>query len=186
MKSKNFWGMALIGMLVLGSSIGAVAQDPKTETFSGEINSYSPQLTSSTGSVTGPYEVRGPWSLTLTTATNTANFSAALNMELSDGWALTQNGGDFDPAARAAHTHHITLTNAHVTPITGGFKVTGTARVTLNGARAPISPSPVEVDITGGSIIPYSNITMTFALPASNHFGTEALAGVVRNVQKDF
>ena len=38
-----------------------------------------------------------------------ASFTAALNMELSDGWVLTENNGNFDPNARGAHTHHVTL-----------------------------------------------------------------------------
>jgi len=33
-------------------------------------------------------------------------------MELSDGWVITKNGGIFDPNARGAHTHHITLVDA--------------------------------------------------------------------------
>ena len=38
-----------------------------------------------------------------------ADFKAALNMELSDGWVITENNSNFDPSARGAHTHHIAL-----------------------------------------------------------------------------
>ena len=52
-----------------------------------------------------------------------ADFSAALNMVLSDGWVLTNSNGNFDPNARGAHTHHITILDAEVTRLTNGFQV---------------------------------------------------------------
>ena len=108
-------------------------------------------------------------------------FEAALNMVLSDGWVLTLGGGNFDPSGRGAHTHHITLRNAAVTPITGGFKINGTATITANGTNNPmVSPSPLEVDIVGGTNVEFSNVTLTFGAPASNHFGTEPLPGVIQ------
>jgi hypothetical protein len=66
-----------------------------------------------------------------------ADFSAALNMEFSDGWVLSQPAKNFDPTLRNAHTHHITLVDADVTQIPNGFQVTGTATFTLNGGPAP-------------------------------------------------
>ncbi len=143
------------------------------------FDTYTPQSTSNSVT-TGPYEIHGPWSLVLT-ANSHANFFAAVNMELSDGWVLTQNSGNFDPAARGAHTHHITLLNGTVTSLaTGGIEITGSAKITVNGVAAPISPSDVVIDITGGSDVAYSNITLTFALPGSKHFGSEPLSGFVR------
>jgi hypothetical protein len=171
-----------LAILVLASSIGSLAQSAALTTFTGEINAYSPQATSSTGAVTGPYEIRGPWSLTLKGAT-TANFSTDLNMEESDGWCMTQNGSNFDPAARGAHTHHVTLVNAAVTTITNGFQITGSSTIMSNGAiSSTLSPSVLTVQVTGGTDRKYSNVTLTFASPASGHFGTEAVAGVVRNL----
>lgn len=180
MKSKQLlWG-AQIGVLVLAASIGALAQDRDHHRLSGVINAYSPQTTSS-GISTGPYEIRGPWSLKLKGDSGKADFSAALNMELSDGWVMTPTGGNgnFDPAGRGAHTHHITLADADVAPIPGGFKVSGMATITVNGKSAPVSPSFLEVDITGDVNVEFSNITLTFGAPASKHFGAEALPGVV-------
>src|ERR1022692_1765045 len=111
--------------------------------------------------------------------------SAELNMVLSDGWVLTLGGGNFDPSGRNAHTHHITVHNATVTPITGGFKVNGTATITANGTNnSMISPSPLEIDITGGTNVKFSNVTLTFGAPASNHFGTEPLPGVIQRPRK--
>jgi hypothetical protein len=114
-----------------------------------------------------------------------ARFSAALNMELSDGWVITENNGNFDPNARGAHTHHITLVDGDVTtPSTRGLLITGTASITLNGTPAPISPSPMTIAITGGTDVEFSNITLTFGSPGSKHFGTEPLPGVVQHLKK--
>ena len=185
MKSKAFeWAARMVAVALLAST-AALAQNWTPERFSGVINAYSPQTASATGT-TGPYEVRGPWSLTLKRDSGKADFSAALNMELSDGWVITQNNSNFDPSARGAHTHHITLVDGDVTRIsTGGFLVTGTAMVTLNGNPAPISPTPLTIEITGGTDVEFSNVTLTFGSPGSKHFGTEPLPGVVRRVRKE-
>jgi hypothetical protein len=182
MKSKAFgWTVLTIALLVLAASVGALAQTAALATFSGEINAYSPQSSGSTGT-TGPYEIRGPWSLT-STGNSKANFSTDLNMEESDGWCITQNGSNFDPAARGAHTHHVTLVNAAITQITNGFQISGSATIMSNGAiSSKLSPSVLTVEITGGTDRTYSNVTLTFQSPASTHFGTEPVAGVVRSV----
>jgi hypothetical protein len=181
MKSKACeWTERTVAVLVvLALSVGALAQNSAHKRFSGVISAYSPQT-----STTGPYEVRGPWSLKLKRDSGKADFSTALTMELSDGWVLTKNMGNFDPNARGAHTHHITLVDGDVTQITNGFRVTGTATITLNGNTAPVSPSPLVIEITGGSDVEFSNITLTFEPPGSNHFGTEPLPGVVRSVKE--
>jgi hypothetical protein len=191
MKSKAFERTArTIGVLVLAVSISALAQDSTDKKFRGVINAYSPQTTTTTATgtatTTGPYEVRGPWSLKLKGDSGKADFSAELTMELSDGWVLTENNKNFDPSARGAHTHHITLVDGDVTPITNpnGFRVTGTATIMLNGTFAPISPAPLVIDITGGNDLEFSNITLTFQLPASKHFGVAPLPGVVRSVKE--
>jgi hypothetical protein len=185
MKNKAFgWTVLTIAGLILAASVGALAQTSPLTTFSGDVNAYSPQATSSTGAVTGPYEIRGPWSMTVNGA-GTADFSTDLNMEESDGWCMTQNGSNFDPAARNAHTHHITLLNAAVTTITNGFQITGSATIMGNGAiSTSLSPSVLTVQVTGGTDRKYSNITLTFQAPASTHFGTEPVAGVVRAVTR--
>jgi hypothetical protein len=190
MKSKAFPSMVgAIAVLMLAACIGAVSQSPASRTpttrtrFSGMFDTYTPQ-SSSNNVTTGPYEIHGPWSMVLT-ANSHANFNAALNMELSDGWVLSENGGNFDPAARGAHTHHITLLNGVVTTLsTGGIEITGPATITVNGSPAPVSPSDVVIDITGGTEVEYSNITLTFASPGSKHFGDEPLSGFVRRGTK--
>jgi hypothetical protein len=167
--------VAQIGLLVLVTSIGALAQNPNHEKFSGLINAYTAQT-----STVGPYEVRGVWSLKLEEGSSKADFSAALTMGLSDGWVLTLGNANFDPKGRNPHTHHITLENGDVTPIANGFRVTGTATVTVNGGPTPFAPSPLQIDVTGGSSVEFSNITLTFSGPAAGHFGTQPLSGVVR------
>ena len=185
MQNRAFgWTVCIITVLVLVASTSALAQNPTQ--FSGVINAYSPQTTTTTGT-TGPYEVRGPWSLQLVPASSSlgsgkATFTAALNMELSDGWVLTENNGNFDPNARGAHTHHIVLADAAVTWITNGFQISGMAAITLNGGPAPVSPSPLVITVTGGNNVKFSNINLTFGSPGSKHFGGEPLPGVVQSV----
>lgn len=198
MKSKiNRWTARIVAaIVVLTLSVAARGQNAthKDKTFRGVINAYTPQTTTQTAApsgtvttVTGPYEVRGPWSLKLSKDGTKAEFSAALNMEFSDGWVLSQPTKNFDPTLRNAHTHHITLTSFNVTPIANGFEVTGIAMFTLSGNPAPptIMPSNVVINITGGTEVEFSNITLTFLPPGSNHFGSAPLPGVVRSVKEE-
>jgi predicted phage tail protein len=191
MKSRAFWwAVPVATVLALVMVSAALAQKTKCKEFKGVINAYTPQTKTTTDGVTtatGPYEVRGPWSLRLKDGGTKADFSAALNMGFSDGWVLTPTGGNgnFDPAARNAHTHHITVVDGEVNAIPNGFQVTGPAMFTLNGGPAPpaIEPSQVVIEITGGDKVEFSNITVTFASPGSKHFGASPLPGVVRSVE---
>lgn len=195
MKSKAY-ALSVVTVLMFAASIGAVAQESALDRFDrsgvqinfrGQINAYSPQ-TATTGTA-GPYEIRGPWSLKLKRekGVETAEFSAAVNMELSDGWVLTTNRNSatpFDPSARNAHTHHITMTSSNITRLpNGGFQVSGPAFVTLNGGATPFAQiSNLTITVTGGVDVEFSNITLVFAAPASGHFGTAPLPGVVRSI----
>ncbi len=193
MKSRYLKCVAQVGLFVLAANIGALAQnwtsDRLPERFSGQINAYTPTTTKAP---TGPYEIRGSWSLKLKREGTKADFSAAVNMILSDGWVLTNSTvpPNFDPSTRNAHTHHITMTDAEVTQLPNNvIQVSGTATVTLNGGPTPFAQqSPLTVVITGGGTGPddveYSNVTLTFTGPASGHFGTEPLPGVVRKVER--
>jgi hypothetical protein len=99
--------------------------------------------------------------------TGRANFSAALNMVRAE------------TSPRSAHTHQVTLTDAQVTPISNGFQISGNAVITANGNLAGFSGSPVVVEVTGGSAIPFSNISLTFGGAAIGHFGDQPFHGVV-------
>lgn len=193
MTNKYLRCVTQVGVFVLAVNIGALAQnwtpDRLPEKFSGQINAYTPTTTKAP---TGPYEIRGSWSMQLKRDGTKADFSAAVNMILSDGWVLTNSTvpPNFDPSTRNAHTHHITMTDAEVTMLpNNAIQVSGTATVTLNGGPTPFAQqSPLTVVITGGGTGPddveYSNVTLTFSAPASGHFGTEPLPGVVRKVEK--
>jgi hypothetical protein len=106
---------------------------------------------------------------------------------------ITQNTvNKDDPATRGAHTHHISMTDGMLSTdwttkcpafspvVTEGFVITGTATITGNGGPAPFgNPSPITICVLGGADVRFSNVTFAFGTPASNHFGTQAIYGVV-------
>jgi hypothetical protein len=178
---------AMVGIVLVRSQ----AQDVRPVRFSGLINDYTPST-----SPGGPYEMRGEWSLDV--HGGTADFSADLNMETSDyGITGATQVDPANPATRTPHTHHISITNATVSfntsacpansPATtvSGLMVTGTAPTTANGGPAPFDPnntSTLQVCIMGGPSTSYSNLTMVYSGPATGHFGTQPIHGVVRSV----
>lgn len=202
MKSKTIW-WAMGAVVVLGLALGSglFSQTSTPTKFSGFINDYTP----ATG-VGGPWEMHGKWSLRLHPDDGTADFSVAMTMEHPDSWIALNPGvppatpNVDNPAARSPHTHHITMTHASVSsdtsvcPIdspatTGRFVVTGPTTITGNGSPAPFEakgPSTLQVCITGGTEVTYSNVTLMFintpaiTSPAVGHFGTQAIHGVVR------
>jgi hypothetical protein len=185
MKSKALlWAVRTISVLVLAVATTAFSGSRTPEHFSGIINDYTPAKDAK-GHSTGPWEVRGEWTLTLKGDSGKADFSAALTMENSDYWVLTNPNPPADPntpSTRTPHTHHITMEEVLVTQIDGGFEVSGQVTVTANGGPAPFSstPSTLTVAITGGSDVEFSNVTLTFAGGAAGHFGSQAIHGVVR------
>jgi hypothetical protein len=168
------------------------AQDLRRVHLSGLINDYSPSTVSG-----GPYEIRGEWSLDLNRS-GTADFAADLNMETSDyGITGATQVDPANPATRGQHTHHISITNATVSydtsvcpvfnpPTTGpGVVINGTATTTGNGGPAPFEAkgaSTLQVCITGGSLVEFSNLTLVYTGPATGHFGTQPIHGVVNLV----
>jgi hypothetical protein len=63
-----------VALLTLAAaSVSAVAQHGKYKVFRGVMNAYTPQLTSN-GKTTGPYEIRGQWSLKVNEWTGKADF----------------------------------------------------------------------------------------------------------------
>ncbi len=189
MKSKTLWYVFhIVVVLVLVVATGALAQAPAPRHFSGVINDYTPATIG--GKVVGPWEIRGPWSLDLKGDSGKADFSAALTMELSDFTRAATNVDSTSGAtSRLQHTHHITIEDGIVTPLpTGGFEVSGPATITKDGSPAPLATTTLDVDITGGTIVEYSNITLTFEVVtggATGHFGTQAIHGVVRKATSE-
>jgi hypothetical protein len=198
MKTKTLWWTVRgVAVLVLAVAIGAFAEPRTPRHFGGVINDYTPI---SGGTTT--WEVRGPWDLNLNPESATADFSAALTMELS---VLGQSPANVSTASLMQHTHHITMKDAAVSfetvettdcptfkPPTSGsvLKVTGPASVTANGnVITPFDPnggtSQLTVCVSGGPNVPYANVTLQFGTPASIHFGAQAIHGVVRHASFD-
>ena len=181
--------LALLSLPLLVSI--APAEVPKAAHFSGVLNDYSPSNVSG-----GPWEMHGQWSMDVHVGQDTANFYA--DMTMSD---YVISGGVADPtqAGQNPHTHHIKLTNVQVignmagcptfSPVTTlGFQMSGTVSlITGNGGMAPFETTPpssiLQVCVTGGVDVPFSNMTMVFTGPATKHFGTQAIHGVVRKTE---
>jgi hypothetical protein len=208
MNSKALrWMVSTVAVVILALGISVRAQAPTPTHFSGLINDYSPETIS--GKVVGPWEMHGKWSLDLKGRSGWADFSAEMTMELSDhamevAIANAIAAGTVpptfdDPETRTPHTHHITMKDAKVSvPAAGvcpayatpdtttlGIMVTGPAYITGNGGPAPFSKgdtvlSMLQVCVNGGTDVPFSNVTLVFGAPASGHFGTQAIHGVVR------
>lgn len=172
---RHFWWMAQTGALVLALGVGVLAQAPTQVNFSGLINDY-------TALSAGSWEVRGEWTLNVKGDSGRADFSAALSMERSDLFVIATNTNTEVASARTPHTHHVSMVDGTVTPIAGGFRVSGAVVVTGNGNPAPFGQnSTLQVDITGGNLVAFSNVKLTFGGDAVAHFGTQPLDGVVRN-----
>lgn len=194
---KSNLASCIVSVLVLSAAAAAPAQELPGH-LSGLINDYTPSTVKG-----GPYEMRGTWSLNVNERWGTADFVAVLNMETSDYGTLEPSASDptkplvdpTNPATRGAHTHHITLKHATITnnmtgcptfnpPTISGFQINGTVDIiTGNGGNAPFEPTPptstLQVCVTGGAEVPFSNVTLVFSKPASNHFGSQAIHGVV-------
>lgn len=187
-------GIVAVSAAGLSGQSGDHRQGPPPKHFSGLLNDHTPSAAVVNG---GPYEMRGKWSLDVDEARGTASFSAAMDMSTSDYGIVQGNVSKDDPSTRRAHTHHITITDGVVTDdwavkcpafspaATSGFVVTGNAVITGNGSSAPFgNPSPATVCILGGTLVTASNMTLTLAKPASNHFGLQAIHGVVTNCSR--
>lgn len=180
----------------------ALADDPPMlpEHFSGLLNDYTPSSVNGTPIKGGPYEIHGSWTLDLDETRTMARFSAEMTMATAD---FLNADSSFDPATLGAHTHHIAVTGGTVhdgstdwksmcpklsPAVTGGFVVTGSAYVSVNGGNPPFgNPSPVTICILGGTnpnvpgaaYVEFSNFTLSLGSPASAHFGPQPMHGVV-------
>lgn len=198
MKNKKMWAITrVVAILTLAVSNGVQAQAPAPEHLGGIISDYTPLNAAATP--TGPYEMHGRWSLKVKGESGKADFSAFMTMELSDYWIWHSNSDASVATIRGAHTHHIIMTDAIVTYGASGcpadspatttrFMVSGTAKfITGNGNPGPFEvkgPTTLQVCVTGGSDVPYSNMTMAMTGPATGHFGAQPIHGVVRFTHK--
>lgn len=186
MSSKALRWMAGLGILVLAMALAAVAQDSDGVQFRGTIGDYT--LASTPPTVGGPWKVEGEWQLHVNWRLLKAWFTAQLTMVRSDEGAMAHGGLD-SATARNAHTHHIRLINGTVTPLSNGsFEVSGTATLTANGKTPPNPPFssasvPITINITGGDLVPFSNVQLSLGGDAVGHFGNKPLLGVVKSLQ---
>lgn len=178
---------------VLSLTAGYVgAQELRRVHFGGVLNDYSPSNV--TG---GPYEIHGKWSLDID-RTGTASFSADVAMETSDyGITGATQVDPTNPATRGAHTHHLSLSNAVVSydisscpansPATSGpgIMISGPVTTSANGGIAPFDAkgaSTLQICITGGTEVEFSNITIVYTGGAATHFGPQPIHGAVTDV----
>jgi len=168
----RYRSLAILGVLVLAVGRTGHAQNVPAH-FTGLINDH-------TVPGAGSWELHGVWTLDIQGGSGTADFTAALNMERSDYFFVNPGGDPSNLAVRNAHTHHVAVTAGLVTFIANGFRVTGPATLTGNGATPLFGTnSTLQADVTGGNLVMYSNIALTFTGDAAKHFGSEPLAGVV-------
>ena len=165
MTSTILWRAASVATITLALSAQGLAQGP-VHKLDGTINDYTAALDAG-----GPWHITGEWSLKLEGDSGTGDFTAALSMVRADN------------PARAAHTHHLALEGAAVTPLANGFRITGEAVLTSNGNLAGFSGSTADVQMTGGNAVSISNVTITFGGAAVGHFGDQPLHGVVTELR---
>jgi hypothetical protein len=189
---KKGFATSLCGMALVLTAGSVAAQELRQVHLSGQVNDYSPSNVAG-----GPYEIRGPWSLDINRS-GTADFSADLNMETSDyGITGATQVDPTNPGTRSPHTHHISMTNATVTydmsvcpansPATtsAGGVINGPATTSGNGGPAPFEAkgaSTLQICITGGTEVQFSNVTLVYTGPATTHFGAQPIHGVVNLV----
>jgi hypothetical protein len=207
MNGKRFSSLfCAMVVLALAASSGALAQAPAPRHLSGIISDYTPLIPTLTP--TGPWEMRGHWSLHIKGDSGKADFSAFMTMELSDSGVAAAGKNLTDPASRSAHTHHIVMTDATVSTDstdlancptfspanTPKLVVTGPASfISGNGNAAPfekLGSTTLQVCISGGtdgtSEVTYSNMTLVMTGPAADkHFGPQPIHGAVRFPRKD-
>jgi hypothetical protein len=168
----------LTALLTMAAAVGAEAlgQEPPPSRVSGTFNDY---VWVEAGTGAGAWHVTGDWTAHVKGSSGKVDFVASLHGVRSDLWVLETNADPANPALRTPHTHHVGLLDADVSVIPNGVRLTGTAMITTNGSVAPYSGSPVQVDITGGGLIRFSNIKLIFLGAAIEHFGPQPYDGIV-------
>ena len=146
----------------LGLAAPAGAQSTTVARVGGVIHDFTADLDAS-----GPWQLVGDWTATLKTS-GTVDVQASISMVRADN------------PTRSAHTHHVSLVDGVVTVIANGYRISGTATITSNGAAAPFSGSPVTLDVTGGAAVPLAKAALTFQGAAVAHFGDQPIEGVIR------
>lgn len=166
--------LALTGALLALTALVSGAGSPRPVNFEGVINDFSPRSTMPMG----PYLVSGPWSLQLHPH-GKARFEASLTMVRSDLWFIETSGDPESQTSRNFHTHHVHVTEGEVSSVGNTIVVTGMAIVTSNGNLVFAGSSPVQIEISGGSAVTFSNIRLSFGGAAAGHFTSQPYDGVI-------
>jgi hypothetical protein len=169
--------LTLTAAVLLALAVGAQpsAQSPAPARLGGTIGDH---VWVEAGPGFGAWFVSGEWSLQVNGESGKADFTASLLGVRSDLWVI-QNSINPVTTTRSSHTHHVGISKGEVTSIPNGFKVSGTATITANGSATPYSSAPIEVEITGGNVLQFSNMKVTFLGVAIEHFGSQPYDGVV-------
>lgn len=162
MNTTIVWRVLSLTAVTLALSAHGVAQGSTQMKLGGLVNDYTAALDAN-----GPWHIVGEWSLALQGDSKKGDFSVALSMVRADN------------PSRAFHTHHVTLTDGVVIALSNGYRISGAAVMTGNGNLAGFSGSPIDVEITGGNTLPFSNLAITFGGAAVGHFGDQPVDGVV-------
>jgi hypothetical protein len=211
MNSKAIsWAVRIIAVIVLVFVTSAQAQAPTPDHFSGILNDYTaatgvagPWEMHGTWSVKLKRDGKADFSVVMTM--EHPDYWVITNPPTPTTPPAPPATPTVDsPGLRNPHTHHLAMTDATVSydptllsqcpadspATTPRFVLTGEADITGNGTAAPfqkpptgvITLSPLQVCITGGTEVTYSNMTMTFqtGAPAIKHFGSFPIHGVVR------
>lgn len=173
---RPVFAAALLALIVWSGGAPAEAREGSRTHLSGTFNDY---VWVESGGGAGAWHVTGGWTVKLDGQSGRAEFLGSLLGVRSDLWVLQTNTDPANPALRSPHTHHVGLLHASVTEIPNGVRLTGNALITANGAVAPYSGAPIQVDITGGGLLRFSNIKLTFLGTAIDHFGPQPYDGVV-------
>jgi len=213
MNGKASWMFRIIAVLTLAVATGAQTHAPTPDHFSGILNDYTaatgiggPWEMHGTWSLNLKKE-SGKADFSVVMTMEHPDYWVLANPPVqSTPPAPTLSPTVDNPGLRSPHTHHLTMTDATVSSdptilslcpgdspaTTVRFVVTGLADITGNGTAAPfqksattgvVTLSKLQVCITGGTEVTYSNMAMTFAndSPAGlKHFGILPIHGVVR------
>lgn len=174
---------AIAGFALLTPAVRLSAQSPLPHHLRGTISDYTPV---SVLPGAGPWAIRGQWSLTVKGDSGLADFDADVVMVRSDYWFVANVQNPETTSLRGFHTHHLIIRGGTVTPVPGGFEVSGgDFTITKDGGPAPLPGSTLIVTVTGGSLVTYSNIALVFGGGAAGHLGSQPIHGVVLRIRSD-
>lgn len=162
MRLTIVWRVLSLAVLTLALSGQGLAEGQRDLRFGGLVNDYTANFDGG-----GAWHITGEWSMQVKGQSGKGAFSV--------GFTMVRAAAE----PRSFHTHHVTLDDGEVTALANGYRITGDAGMTGNGSLAGFNGSPMTVELTGGTAMPFSNLSIVFSGGAANHFGTGTIKGVV-------